>query len=341
MMLGISTTFANDTIKSVEVVLSQDKSLVSEIVITEISQPSRMTIVYDTIQTFKVSEDAKPWITPDLAYQLVEIWDDDNMYTKHIWLPENIKIYPKWTKLFVNKQVKTPQKLFVSENGIISYELVHSMEKHQSTPLSRSIFVIIFGSLVLLFFSCIPPYDKEIKIINFKLFIMICFIIAMASINTIWDGLLIGIIAFGPAYLSSFFLFPTRRRKIKLVKDGWKVEQPLKVFENGDLLLMNTNKINGEFPIRLFDKKYRMKKYKPYSCEEKEWSDGLFYLIYDREKMTYGLFDTESWTMVLDIKYKYILNYTGKYLVSTTIEGEKPRLFDLNERRFSSDAKTI
>jgi len=338
MMLSTSATFANDTLRSVVVVLEQDKSLISEIAITEISEKGRMTIVYDTIQKFKVLEDAKPWITQDLAYQLVEINNDPNLYGKHVWLPEDLKIYPKWSNVFVRKYTEIPHKLVISKNGIVSYELTVSMRREVKNPdLFIAIIYLTVISLAILLLAILWKFARKYLLIGFLIGIPIIWI----SSGHIWQAVITASVIWLPGYIASFIFFQTRLREEKLKKHGWQVEKPLKVFENGDLILVHKIHINGEPPIRLFDKKYRMKEYKPYSCEEMRWMDGLFYLIYDREKMTYGLFDVLTWEMVLEIKYKSIRNQTGRYILSTKVEGEKSRLFDLNDRIFLSDAKAI
>jgi len=258
MMLSISTTFANDTLRSVEVVLSQDKSLISEIAITEINEPGRMTIVYDTLQRLGVSEDAKPWITASLANQLIEVINDQNLYAKHVWLPEDLKIYPKWSKLFARKYTSIPHKLVI-QGDLVSYQLANSMRREVKNPdLFIAIIYLTVVSLAIILFSIIWTVKRKYLLIGFLIVIPIIWI----SSGHIWQAVITSSVIWLPAYIASFIFFQTRLRKEKLKKHGWHIDKPLKVFENGDLILVHKNYINGEPPVRLFDRKYKMKEYK-------------------------------------------------------------------------------
>jgi hypothetical protein len=315
MMLSISTTFANDTLRSVEVVLSQDKSLISEIAITEISQKGRMTIVYDTLQKLNILEDAKPWITQDLAQKLMEVNNDPNLYGKHIWLPD-LQIYPTWTQLFISKYWEVPHKLGISDSDV-----VYSVENHlgiekTSNLAMKNIIIFVFISLVVLVITLlllIKNYNIKYGILILSIFLFLCILIT----SKFWDSLLFNTVVFCPSILTSFLFFQTRLRKGKLEKHGWQVEKPLKVFENGDVFLKRN--ICGKLHyIGLFDKKYRMKKQQPYdTIDETKFGS---YIIRNFEDL-YGLVD-ENLNEILEIKYSHIFKLEESNFIEVREEKE-------------------
>lgn len=197
-----------------KVTLSSDKSEVSLVSITEETNrliPGKyiVTTVYDTIDIYAVSAEAKKYITEELAISLLT----NGMCI----LPDSL--VPRWTQLF-GKETYIERELEITNHSIV----VKNTGTKFAPAKNKSLFyVLIFLSIpfVVLSFIFMIKYQnkREIRWLRFVLCVLFVLFYSLPSSFSLtllfFDSLFYSIIIISPAFLVTFIKFPQKQEQAK------------------------------------------------------------------------------------------------------------------------------
>jgi hypothetical protein len=289
-----------------EIYLAPDHSKISKLAITETHEPGKCITITDTIQNYYPEGRAKIYVNQKLAETLV---NEGGM----TWLEDSL--VPRWTHIFGQDQY-IPRYLQITLDRVFYEERASEYrptdKKILWTYLLRSLVFLLIITTVLYIKNPIQRIRKNIRWFIIGTFVF-CNIMAILFNEKIeFDIVFNFTIWFLPTFLATF-LFQKRSRKAELKKKGYDIDYPLRVFNDGSMIVkIGARGKDGSMIVHWFDKNYKDKNVEQIYKEIHKDQNGIRMVSkWINGNQLYGIIDTNI-ELILPVIYSSIRDFHEK-----------------------------